>query len=292
MYLALSKNLDFYKKGVAIQSLSGQALSSILIPLPPLAEQHRIVSVIESAFALIDEIEESKTSLEQIIKHAKAKTLELAIKGKLCTDTACRVPSVSTADNSPYAKAITNYETTFGVSQLKITNAPFEVPEGWKWCRFSDLFILLSGRDLEKKEFNDKGEGIPYLIGASNVINGKLDINRWTTVPKVISLKNDLLLSCKGTVGELIINELDKIHIARQFMAIRSNANVNIYYTKYCFLYSINTIKESAKGIIPGISRTDILDLLIPLPPLAEQKLIVERIETIFNTLDSIQKNL
>jgi len=138
------------------------------------------------------------------------------------------------------------------------------------WCDFSNLYTLLSGRDLEKEEFNDQCEGIPYIIGASNINDGNLDIIRWTKCPKVISQKNDLLITCKGTVGELIINQYDAIHIARQLMAIRAISKIDMQFTYYCISFFINIIKENAKGIIPGISREDILNLHIPLPPLAE----------------------
>ncbi|GAB6013600.1 restriction endonuclease subunit S, partial [Viscerimonas tarda] len=157
---------------------------------------------------------------------------------------------------------------------------------------FTDLYLLISGRDLENDEYNDKGLGIPYLIGASNISDGKFNISRWTILPKVVSVKNDLLITCKGTVGELLINSMNEIHIARQIMAIRAISTINIQYTKYCIQFFISSIKESAKGIIPGISREDILNLPIPLPPLEEQKRIVNQIETIFKSLDSIQNNL
>ncbi|OAV66435.1 Type I restriction modification DNA specificity domain protein [Bacteroidales bacterium Barb6XT] len=166
------------------------------------------------------------------------------------------------------------------------------VPDSWVWCKFTDLYLLISGRDLENSEYNDKGLGIPYIIGASNINNGEFNINRWTISPKVVSVKNDLLITCKGTIGELVINSMDEIHIARQIMAIRAISTIKVQYTKYCIHFFINGIKESAKGIIPGISREDILNLLIPLPPIEEQKRIVKQIETTFQILDSIQNNI
>ena len=101
-----------------------------------------------------------------------------------------------------------------------------------------------------------------------------------------------MLITCKGTVGELIINQYDAIHIARQLMAIRAISKIDMQFTYYCISFFINIIKENAKGIIPGISREDILNLHIPIPPLAEQHRIVQKIESIFQALDSIQNNL
>lgn len=85
------------------------------------------------------------------------------------------------------------------------------------------------------------------------------------------------------------MNDIGNVHIARQFMAIRSIGIVDIKFTKYFFHYSISAIKERAKGVIPGIARKDILEIIIPLPPLSEQKRIVAQIEKIFAQLDVIE---
>ncbi len=250
-------------------------------PLPPLNEQKRISSKINSLFVLIDRINENQLSLEQFVNQTKSKVLELAIKGKLVPQNPEDEPASTLLERLGIKKASSD-----------TSHYPFEVPKNWLWCNFSDLYILISGRDLDKDEFNDVGFGIPYLIGASSLINNQFEVNRWTTTPKVLSEKDDLLITCKGTVGELIINDIGKVHIARQFMAIRSIVKIKTKFTKYFFEYSIETIKERAKGVIPGISRKDILEIFIPLPPLAEQKRIVSQIEKIFAQLEIIEDSL
>ena len=141
---------------------------------------------------------------------------------------------------------------------------PFDIPDGWIFCRFSSLINLLSGRDLKPPEYNDSCKGIPYITGASNFCNGKIYITRWTPVPQVITEYGDLLITCKGTVGEIAINNFGKGHIARQVMAIRNIYSLNISYLSLCVEYYVQKLKGSAKGLIPGISREDILNLLIP----------------------------
>jgi type I restriction enzyme S subunit len=271
--------------GVNQSNINAQKLSNFLFPIPPFSEQKRIALAIKSTFALINNIEASKLSLEQFIKQAKSKVLDLAIRGKLVAQNPYDEPA------SALLERVRSEQKTKKPT-ADIFPYPFEIPKSWTWCRFSELYTLLSGRDLENTEFNSNGNGIPYLIGASNLNNGKFEINRWTNAPKVVSIKNDLLITCKGTVGELVINNIDRVHIARQFMAVRTIANVDTQYTKCCFYFFLNSIKENAKGIIPGISRNDILDLLIPLPPLFEQRRIVQKIETVFKELDFLQDNL
>ena len=144
---------------------------------------------------------------------------------------------------------------------------------------FSELVTLLSGRDLESNDCNSNSEGIPYLIGASNIVDGKINITRWTTKPLVISKRGDILISCKGTIGEVVTNVIGEIHIARQFMAIQTLPKVFAGYIELYIKSIVNNIKRNARGVIPGISREDILQREIAIPPLEEQKRIVIEVE-------------
>src|SRR5690606_18788528 len=120
-------------------------------------------------------------------------------------------------------------------------------------------------------EYNDKEKGIPYITGASHIINEKIHISRWTEKPKSISIPNDLLLTCKGTIGKLAFNDIGEIHIARQIMAVRNMFGIEINYIKYFLQSYITNLLEKAKSLIPGISREDVLSINIPLPPLSIQ---------------------
>jgi len=272
-------------EGGAQPNISKIKITSTYIPLPPLSEQYRIVTEIERLFSLVDIIEDNTLSLVQLFTQTKSKVLDLAIRGKLVPQGPSDEPvSVLLEQIGRRQKTKKSISDKFPY--------PFEIPNGWKWCKFSDLYLLISGRDLEKDEFNDTESGIPYLIGASSFNNNQFEINRWTNTPKVVSGKGDLLITCKGTVGDLIVNDIGDVHIARQFMAIRSTGITELKFTEYFFQYSISAIKESAKGVIPGIARKDILDIIIPLPPLSEQKRIISQIEKIFALLDMIGESL
>jgi len=87
-----------------------------------------------------------------------------------------------------------------------------------------------------------------------------------------------LLLTCKGTVGELAFNDFGNAHIARQIMAIRNTYGLNVEYLCFCISFYIKEIKAVAKGLIPGISREDILNLILPIPPENYQRLVVSQI--------------
>ena len=150
----------------------------------------------------------------------------------------------------------------------------------------------MSGRDLTNEDCNGIQEGIPYLIGASNIENGNLKFVRWTKNPQVISINNDVLLSCKGTIGEIVLNNYGEIHIARQFMALRCRETILPLYLLKVVKAQLSAIRKRANGIIPGISRSVLLELVIPLPPKAEQTRILNMLQTLTSEFDSIEKCL
>ena len=154
------------------------------------------------------------------------------------------------------------------------------------------MWGLISGRDLSPSEYNDNQDGIPYITGASNFRNGKIELVRWTPSPQVITQKGDLLLTCKGTIGEMAFNSFGEAHIARQIMAIRNIYGLNSEYLSLCISFYIGEIKTSAKGLIPGISREDILNLILPIPPENYQSLVVSQIRKSNHALYLIEKSL
>jgi len=216
----------------------------------------------EPASALIDRIREEKKRLVKEGKIKKDKTESYIYKG---------------ADNF-------HYEKTGTVTRCIDDEIPFEVPDNWAWCRLKNVIELISGRDLLPQEYNANSQGIPYIIGASNIIDNQLIVNRWTDTPAVISEKDDLLISCKGTVGAMAFNSLGTIHIARQIMAIRA-FSFNIEFIRMFLLWYMPTLIQQAKSMIPGISREHILEALIPVPPPEEQTRTIEKVNKIISLI-------
>ncbi|MDQ1161356.1 type I restriction enzyme S subunit [Chryseobacterium sp. SORGH_AS 447] len=170
---------------------------------------------------------------------------------------------------------------------------PFEIPESWEWCRLGSVVSLISGQDFPPDKYNSNEDGIPYIIGASNIFDGKLQINRWTTTPSVFAGKGDLLLVCKGAgVGKMCLCDLPKAHIARQIQSIRVyNNHISIEYIKQVLDCRIEDITSKANGLIPGLNRELILNFFIPIPPVDEQKKINQNIISSFELINSINRN-
>ena len=151
------------------------------------------------------------------------------------------------------------------------------LPSNWIITNFSNVISLTSGTDLESSEYSIKDVGVPYLTGASN-IDDNLDIvvNRYTNFKYVNSHKDEILLTCKGTVGKVVQNTIGDVHVARQFMSIKSF--INLDYTKIYLETLVSFLNSEAKSIIPGIDRKQVLNKIILLPPQKEQELIVDKV--------------
>ncbi|HDR4867128.1 TPA: restriction endonuclease subunit S [Bacillus cereus] len=181
------------------------------------------------------------------------------------------------------------YYEHFEDGSLREVEEVFEIPDSWNFTPLSNVIELISGRDLTSKQYSEEVIGIPYLTGASNFSNSELIINRYTNEPAVIALKGDLLITVKGTIGEMAYLNLPEAHIARQIMAIRSEY-ISLPYIKIFLEYYVEKLKFKARSLIPGISRDDLLDALIPIPPLKEQSRIVKAVETCFTFAGLVEK--
>ena len=299
---------------VAMPKLALERILSTLIPVCSITVQSGIVSKFGEVDSLINLIGEEKEVLTEAISMAKSKILDLAIRGQLVPQDPDDEPASVLLERIRAEKEElikqgkikrdkkesvifrgedNSYYEKIGDKVENISDEiPFELPDGWFFVRLKELWELISGRDLSPSEYNADGVGIPYITGASNFVDGKVELARWTTSPQVITEAGDLLLTCKGTIGGMAFNDFGNAHIARQIMAIRNTFALNSEYLALCMRFYINAIKDAAKGLIPGISREDILNLILPVPSPNYQAKIVERVAEVTNILSAIEKSL
>jgi len=307
-------SLGKYVTGSAQPKMTQDNMNSILIPLPPYSEQKHMSQRLKEVMYTVDNIEIGKVDISDLVSKAKSKIIDLAIRGKLVPQDPNDEPAsilleriraekeelikqgkikrdkkksviFKGDDNSYYEKIGDTIENLDSI-------IPFEIPDNWEFIRFKEIWNLISGRDLLPSEYNNQKVGIPYITGASNFNDGTIELIRWTPNPQVITHYGDLLITCKGTIGEMGFNNFGDAHIARQIMAIRNTFNLNSEFLSYCICFYINSIKASAKGIIPGISREDILNLILPIPPSEYQEQVVAYIRKVNVLFDSLEKSL
>ena len=156
----------------------------------------------------------------------------------------------------------------------------------WEKHKLGDLITLQSDQDFAPSDYNEHGEGLPYLTGASCIVDGKTAVSRWTTTPRCFAYYGDTLLVCKGSgSGAVVMLSQDKVHIARQFMALRPHEVMTKGFCFYLTLHLSEKMKQSATGLIEGIDRKTVLNQDVRLPSILEQEQIVNFLTAIENTL-------
>lgn len=238
-------------------------LESCLFPVAPLNEQQRIVNRIESLFVKLDRAKELIENTLAQFEQNKMAILHKAFTGELTV----------------------KWRKENNINEKKFFNK----------VKLKNVIKLISGRDVSVSLCNDKSIGIPYILGASNIKDNKFFIERWIENPVVVSEKNDILLSVKGTIGKLYLQKEEKINISRQIMALRALNDLNTHYLYYFLLRECERLKFEGNGLIPGISRKDILDLNILLPTLEEQQEIVNILDKLlakYNKIKNLEQQL
>lgn len=265
--------------------------SNLLFPLPPLAEQHRIVAEIERWFSLIDTIEISKDDLQATIKQAKSKILDLAIHGKL-------VPQ--DPNDEPAIELLKRINPDFtSCDNGHYTQLPFETPQNWCWTTLGKIGKWQSGSTPNRLNKDYYNGNIPWLK------TGDLNDGYITHIPESITEKalNETSVKLNPTGSVLIAMygaTIGKIGILT-FPATTNQACCacevfNGIDKEFLFLFLLSHREEFIKmgggGAQPNISKEKIINTYIPLPPFAEQKRIVNTVNVLFTKLDDIMESL
>ena len=315
--------------GDIIVHISGDKLGTILLPVPPLAEQERIVARIREAELVIENYALKATALQKLQdsfpEDLKKSILQEAVQGKLVPQDPSDEPAealleriraekqrlikegkikkdkhesvIFRRDNSHYEKR--------GSEEVCIDDEiPFEVPSSWALIRLDDIGIYRKGpfgSSLTKSMFVPKGADTVKVYEQKNAIQkdhtlGTYYITRQYYESKMRSFTvepGDILVSCAGTIGETyVLPEQIELGIINQaLMRMTIFAPINLDYFLLYFDYVLKqTAKESSKGsAIKNIPPFEIFKkLILPLPPLEEQKRIVEKVRELESLCDSL----
>lgn len=280
-------------KGTAIKNIPPfDILKNFYIPLPPLAEQQRIVNEIERWFATIDELESNEADLQKTIDKAKSKILDLAIHGKL-------VPQ--DPNDEPAIELLKRINPKFEACENKLDTCP--IPDSWCWAKLEQISTDSAdgpfGSNLKKDHYTSNRE--VRIIQLSNIgEDGWREENtKYTTFEhlKEISrsevMPNDIVIAKMMPAGRAILCPNTEPKYVLSSDAVKFHLVDSIDYRFALFAINSNTFRSQVYDDVQGVTRvrTSLQKLrkyCIPLPPLAEQKRIVAKIEELFAVLDSI----
>ena len=297
--------------GVAIQGLSSEAIHKVLCPLPPLAEQKRIVAKIEELLPYLDRYEKAWNRLEEFNRRFPAdmqkSILQMAIQGKLVEQR----PEEGTGEEL-YQQIQAEKKRLIQEGKIKKEKplpeiaedeVPFEIPEGWKWCRLLDLCSLIGDIDHNMPKSVDKNHGVLFLSAKDLLDDGS--INYIDNVKYISNEDYDRLSrKVKPQLGDIVYSRIGaclgkartvksevKFLVSYSCCIIRS-IQIDVDYLRY-YLESPIILAHSVKARqsigVPDLGMGEIKKYFIALPPLAEQKRIVERLEELLPVCERLK---
>ena len=322
---------DLYKhigwiggKGIGIQGLSSNAIHSLLFPLPPLAEQHRIVETIDKLQPYTDAYADVESTLDTLNttfpERLKKSILQEAVQGKLVPQDSSDEPAEALLERIRaekqrlikegkikkdkhesviFRRDNSHYEKLDGVERRIDDELPFEIPENWCWCRLGTIAAVLGGKRIPAgRKLTECNTGHVY-IRVSDMTDGGVSTDRLLYVPediypsisKYIINKADVFITVAGTIGRVgkIPDELDGANLtenADRLVLAVVNQDWLIKVLQSGMIQE--QIAEATTQVgQPKLAIVRIERFLIPLPPLHEQERIVSAINT---TLSIVQK--
>ena len=262
-------------------NIGSESTLDLNIAIPPLTEQHRIVTEIKRWFALIDQVEQDKVDLQTTIKQTKSKILDLAIHGKL-------VPQ--DPNDKPAIELLKRINPDF----TPCDNGHSEkLPQNWTWVKGKNIFAPMKSTKPKNEEFQyididsiDNRRQIISEIKTIKTENAPSRASRYTQ-------KNDVIFSMVRPYLRNIAKVANDNCIASTGFYVCSPIP-QLLNSDYCYYLMIsdnvvNGLNQFMKGDnSPSINKGHIDEWLFPLPPLAEQQRIVQKIEELFSALDNI----
>ena len=305
-------------RGVALSHIGVNSLVDVLLPIPPLAEQKRIVSQIEALFAEVDKIDKDSADLESALTLAKQKVLDLAIRGKLVPQNPDDEPASELlkrikAEKDALVKAgkikkdkhesfifkgddNCYHENIDGKVTDVTEDIPFDLPDEWEWCRLSTISEFDLGKTLDRQK--NTGNYRKYLRSV-NVLWGNIDLSdvkemrfEDTELERYSIKKGDLLICEGGDVGRCAVWNKDFVFYYQNALhRVRFYQKCIPLFYQFVMMFFENTglLKKISQGVtIKHLTKNTLNSMFFPLPPLAEQKRIVSQVEKLFAVLETM----
>ena len=294
--------------GVQQCNINAEKISSFIFPLPPLAEQKRIVEKIEELMPFVEAYDKAQTQLDTLSRELpdklKKSILQEAIQGKLVpqdpSDEPASVLLQRIRDEKQALVRQGKLKKEKPLNPITDDEKPFEIPESWEWVRISNSADIYTGNSISETEKKAKYTNVEgrYYIGTKDVgFDNKIEYNNGVAIPQKyekefrIAPANSVLLCIEGGSAGRKIGLLNQnVCFGNKLCCFSPFLNIE----KYIFYYLqspafMELFFANKSGIIGGVSIAKVKEILIPLPPLAEQKRIVEKIEELFKEIDLLK---
>ena len=295
-------------KGVAYPAIGEKDFFNGIIALPPVAEQKRIVAKIEELLPYIDRYAASYERLEQVNtefpEDMKKSVLQYAIQGKLVEQR----PEEGTAEEL-YRQIQTEKKRLIKEGKIKKEKPlpeiaedeiPFDIPESWKWVRLSNIAESIVDCPHSTPKYLDMET--EYCTIDTNCIDEKGDITKWryvdadtytARIARLTPQKDDIVYTREGSICRAaILPEDPKVCLGQRVMLIRSANGVFPQFIRRLLMSPmvIRKLTEQQKGIgAKHVNVSDVCNLILPLPPLAEQERIVAKLEEILPLCEKLK---
>jgi len=306
-----------YVTGTAQPKMNQEKMNSILVALPPLAEQHRIVAKIEELLPKVEEYGKAQESLdklnEELPERLKKSILQEAIEGRLVPQDPNDEPASVLLDKIRKEKAKLVKDGKLkkkDLEEIPISDdeIPFKIPESWEWTRLGAHISATSGLAYKKDDLAIYSNEYVRVLRGGNIFFGSWSIKDDDImigkqfVNEELMLKKGMFISPAVTSLEhmgktALIREDQKNVVAGGFvLMLIPHYNNETYWEYLNVLFQSGYYREKCKSITNksgqaffNLSRAKLLEFPIPLPPLAEQKRIVEKIEQLFGEINKLK---
>ena len=298
-YLFLSLDIKDFVKGSAVPTINSKKLKETLVPLPPLEEQSRIAAKIAQLFALLRKVESSTQQYAKLQTLLKSKVLDLAMRGKLVEQDPHDEPASVLLEKIKAEKRKMIKEKKIKKSKplppITDDEKPFDIPDSWEWVRLGDVYHFV---DYRGKTPHKISSGI-RLITAKNVRNGyiKLEPEEFISLEehkerstRGLINKGDIFITTEAPMGLVALNNFDEpIATAQRLITLQK---VSKYQDSSFAAFQMQSsffqkeLQQKATGsTVKGIKASNLKQVLILIPPLAEQRRTVKKISQVLKLL-------
>ncbi len=311
-------------RGTGQPNVNATSLGKLLIPIPPLEEQHRIVARLESLLSDLTKAEKAYQELKSLAEQFREKILQQAICGRLVPQNLTDEPAsllldrLSKKKNDMVKAGVLNrdrkastifrgkdnliYEKVGGNKPICIEEKiPFEIPTNWKWERLKNIVNIVSAKRVHKSDW--KSEGIPFYrareiarLSQFGHVENELFISEdlfKTSSEYGLPQKGDLMVTAVGTLGKTyVVRESDRFYYKdASVLCFKNFGELDPHYLKIIMHspFMSETIKNSSAGTTVGtLTIIKASEFLVPIPPLKEQHRIVAKVDRLFQQLDNL----